>query len=309
MLALLRPELAGRADELRSQFRSNPPFPHLVIDDFLAPEFCALLQGGFPRYDASVAINEAGRVGGKAVFQDVANLGPAYAEFDRLIQSGEFLRFLSQATGIPSLLYDPAYVGGGCHLNLHGQDLETHVDFNYHPQTKTHRRLNLILFLNSDWHEEWGGCLELQSDPHGAPEANQNVKVIPCANRCVIFETSERSWHGFERIDLPEEQRVIGRRTLAVYFYTKDRPKEETAPSHATFYVPRPLPDRFQAGMTLSEADLHEIRVLLQRRDDMIRFLYGRELEFGRMAESPTFRLAHAMAWPARKLRDLLRKQ
>jgi Rps23 Pro-64 3,4-dihydroxylase Tpa1-like proline 4-hydroxylase len=30
-----------------------------------------------------------------------------------------------------------------------------------HPQTKKHRRINALLYLNSDWKQEYNGCLEL----------------------------------------------------------------------------------------------------------------------------------------------------
>ncbi len=291
---------------LREQFRSNPPFPHVVFDGLLEPAFCQALQREFPAYDAASARNELGRTGGKAVFPEVNELGPAYRRFDQLIQSPEFLEWLGRVTGFEGLEYDPAYVGGGAHLNLNGQDLDLHVDFNYHPTTRHHRRLNLILFLNEHWEQTWGGCLELHRNPK-RPEENQVARVTPAANRCVIFETSERSWHGFERIAMPEEQAQLGRRSLAVYFYTRDRPAEETASPHGTFYVPRPLPDRFIAGHTLDERDVHDLQLLLARRDQQIEHLYQREMELWRALESPAVRLAQKLAAPARRVRRWLR--
>jgi hypothetical protein len=188
-------------------------------------------------------------------------------------------------------------VGGGTHENLDGQELDVHVDFNYHPKTFQHRRLNLILFLNSEWEESWGGSLELCSDPWN-PEGGDTARVFPRANRAVLFETTEHSWHGFSRITLPEGRKDVSRRSLAVYFYTRARPAEETAESHATVYIPRPLPAHVQAGHTLTEREAQELRNLTQRRDDQIRFLYQRELKYskliGGLTRSASFRIGRA---------------
>ena len=236
-----------RLEELGKNFADARPFRHAFIDDFLDPQFCQSLMEEFPRFDPGKAINETGGVGRKAVHPNISTLGPAYRKFDALMRSRAFLKRLSDATGIPDLLYDPDYVGGGTHENLDGQELDMHVDFNYHPGTFQHRRLNLILFLNPEWSESWGGCLELCADPWN-PSGADVVRILPLANRAVLFETTERSWHGFTRIALPSEKREISRRSIAVYFYTKNRPPEETAPSHATVYIPRPLQAHLQPG-------------------------------------------------------------
>ena len=250
-----------------------------------------------------------GEIGGKAVFQNLARLGPAYKRFDQMIRSKQFLSFIGRITGIPNLLYDPEYVGGGTHDNLEGQELDPHVDFNYHPKTHTHRRLNLILYLNPDWREDWGGSLELHLNPWIAEE-NIVKTIIPAVNRCVLFETSERSWHGFSKIRLPEGKKGLSRRSIAVYFYTRQRPPAETAAPHSTVYVQRPLPDRIRAGYTLAQDDARLLKDLLKRRDQQIQFLYEREQEFSSviasMARSPSFRLGRMLLWPARTAAALL---
>ncbi|MBV8818797.1 MAG: 2OG-Fe(II) oxygenase [Acidobacteriaceae bacterium] len=305
MIELVHPAVLSQTAARFRDFDTAVPFRHLVFDDFLDPEFCRSLAHSFPAFDPALATNEVGEVGRKAVHPDVKSLGPAYQRFDQLMQSREFLALLETVTGIPKLLYDPQYIGGGTHENLHGQDLDTHVDFNFHPATKWHRRLNLILFLNEEWQQNWGGLLELQKDPSLPAHENITATVLPLLNRCVIFETTESSWHGFRKILLPEDRRHLSRRSLAVYFYTKDRPAAELGPSHGTIYVPRPLPGFVQPGHALTEHEVFELEELFARRDAQIRYLYDREKEFSRIAESPSFRLARSLTWPLRQLRRL----
>jgi Rps23 Pro-64 3,4-dihydroxylase Tpa1-like proline 4-hydroxylase len=301
---LIESTVQDRAAELRHQFESNQPFRHVVIDNFLDPEFCRQLIADFPVFDAAKARNELGEVGRKAVITNLPKLGPAYARFDQMMRSREFLSFVGGITGIPKLLYDPEYVGGGTHENLSGQDLDNHVDFNYHPNSRLHRRLNLIVFLNPEWEPEWGGCLELHRNPWLPEQASDMRSVVPLANRAVIFETSERSWHGFKRIEIPAEKAHISRRSIAVYFYSRRRPPEETAVSHSTVYVQRALPEHIQPGYTLAEADVQAIQNLLTRRDHQIQMLYKREKIFSAtisaMAESGAFRLIRMLTSPWR---------
>ncbi len=306
-LTLIQPAIRNRVAELRRQFTANQPFRHVVADDFLDAEFCRLLMAEFPAFDPAKAMNELGAAGRKAVVTDLPRISASYARFDRMMRSREFLSLMEEISGIPHLLYDPDYVGGGTHENLNGQELDSHVDFNYHPTRHLHRRLNLIVFLNAEWRAEWGGCLELDRNPWVPAEAGAVSTVAPLANRAVLFETSEHSWHGFRRIALPPEKEHISRRSIAVYFYTKGRPPEETAPSHGTIYVPRGLPGQIEPGRTLTDADLQSLRNLLTRRDQQIQMLYDREKKFAATiaatVESKAYRLGRILTWPYRLLR------
>ena len=304
MLQLLRPSLLEQSSKLQNDFLRARPFRHLVIDRVLAESFCEALCREFPPFDERNAVNELGAVGRKAVVPALRRIGPAYEQFDRLMQSRQFRALVGNLTGIPHLLYDPEYFGGGTHENRNGQELDIHIDFNYHPSTHTHRRLNLIVFLNPEWRDDWGGCLELHENPWGPPPEDFTVKVLPLRNRCVIFETTLASWHGFPLIRTPPDRPDISRRSIAVYFYTKEGPEEEIAPRHSTVYVPQRVPDYVQAGHTLTPEDVERLEVLFQRRDDQIRYLYEREKEIlavlDSITRSPTFRVARLAAVPAR---------
>jgi len=131
------------------------------------------------------------------------------------------LQFLAPTFGnlfaIPGLVCDPELVGGGWHCIPRGGFLKTHVDFN-HLNGYT-RRLNLLLYLSPGWDRSWGGELRLCD------------RVIePLFNRCVVFETSEKSWHGHpEPLTCPEGE---SRNSIALYYYTKGA----EGASHCTVY-------------------------------------------------------------------------
>jgi Rps23 Pro-64 3,4-dihydroxylase Tpa1-like proline 4-hydroxylase len=74
--------------------------------------------------------------------------------------------------------------------------LNVHRDFLAHT-TRTHwsRQVNLLLFLNSDWPDDYGGDLELWD----AGVTRCVRSILPVMNRCVIFVTSKHSFHGVPR--------------------------------------------------------------------------------------------------------------
>jgi hypothetical protein len=272
MLNPINPNVVATQDQLAARFRPREPFRHVVIEDFFAAEFAARIVDEFPPFEHGNARNEAGNLGNKSTVEKIRGLGAAYAALDDLAQSRDFLDLIGRIAGIDGLLYDPWYFGGGTHENRQGQDLDAHVDFNRHPLNRWHRRLNLIVYLNREWRDEWGGSLQLHSDPRSGDD--RIITITPKFNRAVMFETTQTSWHGFPRIALPQDKQTLSRKSVALYFYTQDRPAEETADTHSTIYVDTPLPARFAAGRTLDAADVEELRVLIARRDQHNQRLY-----------------------------------
>lgn len=270
---------AGEAEKYREVFQSAKPFKYVLIENFFDRKAAEELLSEFPEFDNEKARNELGVIGAKAARADIENVSPLYRSLKQYLSSSEFLTVMTRLTGIEDLELDPHMYGGGTHENRHGQELDAHIDFNYDEAEKLHRRLNLIVYLNKDWKPEWGGQIELHSNPRES-DTNKIASFDPSFNRAIIFETNEISWHGFPVINLPPEERHRSRKSISIYYYTRTRPAHEIVPAHGTFYVQRPLPDRIKPGSTLSAEDYHEIRVLLKKRDDWIHFYHRQELNY-----------------------------
>ena len=278
-LRLVRAQAFERQRVLNQMFANARPYKHIVLDGLFDPAFCRRLIDEFPPFDAEKFRNEHGHVG-KAHHEKVSELGRSYRELDQLIQSPEFRNLLSGITGIPDLLYDPEYFGGGTHENLETMELDPHVDFTLHPHSGLYRRVNLLLYLNPEWEEAWGGALELHLNPWAPPHENPIQTVVPAFNRCVIFETSDHSWHGFEAIRLPSDKKGLSRRSFALYLYTRNEPRGiKTIPSDLTVFVDRPLPPELHAGRKLVEKDMDKLRHLIVRRDWKLKYLYDRAID------------------------------
>jgi len=159
-----------------------------------------------------------------------APLRPAMRAFLWEMSSPPVLQFLEALTGIGGLIPDPYFGGAGPHQILPGGFLKVHADFNWHPLLKLDRRLNLLVYLNKDWREEYGGHLELWDREMKACER----RILPVFNRTVVFSTTDFSYHGHPRpLSCPEG---MTRKSVSFYYYTNGRPDEERSAPHDTVF-------------------------------------------------------------------------
>jgi Rps23 Pro-64 3,4-dihydroxylase Tpa1-like proline 4-hydroxylase len=236
-------------DELRRQFNEAEPFRHLVIDDFLDEAFAHEVAAAYPSFETALArgfsfnfVNERKKV-------QVTDSSKFPAPVERLhaaISSQEFRDQLSVVTGIPNLLPDAELLGGGMHVTgPHGR-LDVHVDFNYVAERQLHRRLNILVYLNPQWHHDWGGEVELwDRDVRRCYQA-----VRPVLGRCVIFETNDISYHGVAALTCPEG---FERKSFAAYYYTREAPAGWDGEAHSTIF--RARPDERLRGYVLMPAE------------------------------------------------------
>ena len=162
---MLNPAFTAHADAPTAHFQHRNPFRHVVIDDYFDATTCASLLEEFPPFERGSTRNVVGELGNKSTVEKNRTLGPTFSALDDLAQVRDFLDLIGKITGVPGLLCDLWYFGSGTHKNRHGQDLDAHVDFNRHPAERRHRRLNLIVYLNREWDDAWGGSQELHFDP------------------------------------------------------------------------------------------------------------------------------------------------
>jgi Rps23 Pro-64 3,4-dihydroxylase Tpa1-like proline 4-hydroxylase len=220
-----------------ASYSAADPFPHVVIDNFATMDVVRQVVREFPAEDAAYWHTKRVKTSHKQdsrLLDKERYLGPFTRHLLREMNSAPFLLFLSELTGIKGLMPDPYLEGGGIHQIPRGGFLKIHADFNRHPLTNAHRRLNLLLYLNEDWRDEFGGALELWST-----DMTTRVRsVAPIAGRCVVFSTTDWSFHGHpDPLQCPEG---MTRKSMALYYYSVDRPVEEATQPHTTIYKSRP---------------------------------------------------------------------
>lgn len=229
-------------EEFKNRVQNAPEFPHFCLDDFLKEEFAEAIFESFPDYQYAQkvglefkAVNEKKKV----QITDSKLFPPPIKQLNDLLASAEFVEMLSYVFDIDSLQSDPTLIGGGIHQTDSGGRLDVHVDFNFVEKNQMHRRLNLLLYFNKNWKEEYGGYLDLWDKD----VKNRIGYFEPKFNRLCGFVTSDISFHGVTPIHCPKG---VVRQSFATYYYTKDAPEGWDGKKHSTIFKPRP--DEFIRG-------------------------------------------------------------
>ena len=222
----------------RDEYANAQPFPHIVIDNFFPEDVLNDILNEYPKsgdIDWQKFENKAEK---KLANKHERYMGDHTRSLLYQLNSSTFISFLETLTGIDGIIPDPHFEGGGLHQIERGGYLKIHADFNRHTKMRLDRRLNLLLYLNKDWKEEYGGYLELWDTAMTRCEK----KILPIFNRFVLFTTTDFTYHGHpEPLTCPEGWT---RKSLALYYYTNGRPASEiTGKEHSTLFQARPGED------------------------------------------------------------------
>ena len=207
----------------KEKYLNAEPFPFIIIENFFNNNFLDEILRQFPNLSD---IKKTTKYQNKNEVKFGNNEYEKFPEkikilFD-FLNSNFFLNFLQNITGIKEkLIADKELNGGGMHEIKKGGLLKIHSDFNKHPNLKLDRRLNVLIYLNKNWKEEYGGHLEFWDKEMKCCK----TKILPIFNRMVVFATTDFSNHGHpDPLNCPD---LMSRKSIATYYYSDGRPPNE----------------------------------------------------------------------------------
>lgn len=220
----------------QKKYLTAEPFPHIVMHDFIKTDILKQVLEEFPdlekETDLVYKFNNDKQV--KFASKGMKNLSPRAIFLNSYLQSDLMLEWLNDLSGIDeTLIADPYLIGAGYHEIKRGGMLKVHADYNKHPKINLDRRLNMLIYLNENWEDKWGGALELYDE-----NINSIKSIYPHFNTAVIFSTTSFTYHGHpDPLNCPKHR---SRRSLAYYYFSTGRPKNELSKQeHQTLWQNR----------------------------------------------------------------------
>ena len=229
-------DLENLGKQKNTDYNQAKPFPHIVIDNLFDEILLNNILDEFTDNIQKIGDNFDNKVEKKLSLNDTDKFSNETNNFINFLNSKKFINFLQNITDVEEkLIPDPYLIGGGLHELKEEGHLNVHADFNLHPTMKLDRRLNILIYLNKDWKNEFGGSLELWDK-----KMERCVqKISPDFNRMVIFSTTDYSYHG--NPDKVNCSKNNSRKSIAMYYYSNGRPNyEKKLGNHSTIFRKRP---------------------------------------------------------------------
>lgn len=215
--------------KLNDEFVGTPPYPMIALDDFLPNEIALQMEKecvSIPEHHWTEFTRRGSHMK-ECINLDVA---PVANEFVNQFHSQAGMKWLTAITGIKDLIPDPYLIGAGYSKISTGSSLKIHTDFNWNDTIKTHRMLSFIIYLNSEWKEEWGGQLQFNSFD------NKRVvqRISPVFNRAVFWRHHRKGFHGFpDPLNCPQN---ITRNAFRLFFYVSNAVYNSADLPHRSLY-------------------------------------------------------------------------
>lgn len=215
--------------DLNNEFVGTPPYPMIVLDNFLPTQFALELEkecNSIPMHNWTEFTRR------ESYMQECNNLevAPIATEFVNQMHSQLGMIWLTKITGIKDLIPDPYLIGAGYSRSYNGHSLKIHTDFNWNDKIKTHRMCSFIIYLNSSWKEEYGGNLQFKDFKN--EKVIQNIPTV--FNKAVLWRNHKKGFHGFpDPISCPAG---VSRNTFRLFFYVSNATYDTEDLPHRSLY-------------------------------------------------------------------------
>jgi hypothetical protein len=186
----------------------------VLIDNFLNESFISELSNNFPKdYDNKNWFFYENPLEVKYLNSSINTFPEPLKNIFYILSTNQMVNIFSRITDIEELEYDPTLYGSSIQSTPKYGRLNIHLDYEKHPLIENkERRLNIILYLNKTWKDEWKGDTELWDDNMTKCVVSQKIKY----NSAILFETNNTSWHGVpEKLLCPDNE---SRKTIAYYY-------------------------------------------------------------------------------------------
>tara|TARA_B100000029_G_C17542102_1_gene947103 strand:+ start:1082 stop:1894 length:813 start_codon:yes stop_codon:yes gene_type:complete len=229
--------------KLKNDFLNNQIFPHIRLTNFLDYEICNKVNE-----EIDININDIKPYFSfntkKYALNNLEKMGENTRKLIGFLNSKDFIKKLEDITGLKNLIADEQLEGGGIHITKKDGYLKVHADFESHIINKTwKRKINLLLYFNKDFKENYNANLELYST-----NLKEKVSYLPEFNSAVIFLTDENSFHGHPIPFDPKKNEI--RKSIALYYYIDE--KKNLSLKETNF---KPLPDDNIFKITIMRLD------------------------------------------------------
>jgi len=136
----------------------------------------------------------------KNTYRDKYNFPPRLNELFSELTNQVFINKLNELTGL-ELINDNERLLWGLHTFNNNDKLDMHIDAGRHLPTGMYKAITLGIYLSKNWTDNNGGYLELWNGDNITIVSNPKIyeckkKISPIFNRCIIFESNNKSWHG-----------------------------------------------------------------------------------------------------------------
>ena len=215
--------------ELQQEYRNHPGYSKLEVKELLPLGVVQALAEELESIPLDECKKFTRRDSCMYEYNKLDNT-PVQDEVVHTLHSATFIKWLQEVTDTVDLIPDPHLVGAGYSKAYNGDSLKVHTDFNWNDQLRLHRRLSVVIYLNEEWDENWGGNLDF----YDTDRKKVLSRVIPGAGNMVVWSYNNLAYHGYpEPMKNPDG---TCRKNIRLFYYVSNAQHDDKFPPHRSLY-------------------------------------------------------------------------